>query len=200
MKADIDVIGIKDREAQFKAMLSSDPNMRKRFDAIVRKVVKEAAKSISKSLQSDKTVMQSDPRQAFKAVRSAVYRRIIGGNVNILGSSGDSGGGGFLPFHTPRTGRGGNRWGISERTKQLMSYTGTKRGFILRFLNAGTDDREIRSYTGKDGERHSLKSGSGNRKRIAPRNFFGSRSQQELEKAAADIESYIDAVIEGEFF
>lgn len=71
----------------------------------------------------------------------------------------------------------------SERTMKLESYVGNERGFILRFLNAGTQIRMTRY---------------GNRGAIAPRNFFGNRSHLEMEQAAKNLETLIDNLIKQE--
>jgi len=63
-----------------------------------------------------------------------------------------------------------------------MSYEGKDRGFILRFLNAGTDTRRTRY---------------GNRGAIAPRNWFGGASQHQLENAANNLDKMINDIILG---
>ena len=68
-------------------------------------------------------------------------------------------------------------------TKDLEGYEGTDRGFILRFLNAGTDGRESRI---------------GNRGAIAPRNFFATSSQKAIEQAAEQLERLIEELIKKE--
>ena len=65
-----------------------------------------------------------------------------------------------------------------------MSYQGKDRGFILRFLNAGTAERSTRF---------------GNRGAISARNWFGSASQQELNMAADKLQVIIDRIINDEF-
>jgi hypothetical protein len=189
-----------------KRLMTDDPTMRKRINDVIREVLKEARRRISEKAQS---VVKNDPRKAYKAVRSAVYKRILGGQVNILqkrkaGAPGN--------YRKPLKGlpkRGGNRWGRSQRTKDLEGYEGMDRGFVLRFLNAGTDDREIRSYTDRTGTRHSLGTArsqdrrthalTGNRGQIAPRNWFGGASHAALEEVSAKMQTLIDRIIANEF-
>lgn len=205
-KGAFSVEGLQEQVAQMKRMMSDDPDFRKRVNAVIRRVLNEARKQIMANAKSE---MDSDPRHAYKAVRSAVYRRILGGQVNILqrrraGKAGN--------YEKPRKGlpkRGGNRWGRSERTKQLEGYEGADRGFILRFNNAGTVDRMIHSYTDKNGGKHDLQSGGtmsikhhargGNRGQIRGHNWFGSASQNALEKASESMQEYIDRIINEEF-
>lgn len=198
--------GYDEQLKQLKRMMTDDPTFRRRINDVLRQVLNEARKAISNDA---KAVVTNDPRHAYKAVRSAVYKRILGGQVNILqkrkaGSPGN--------YQKPRKGlpkRGGNRWGRSQRTKDLEGYEGADRGFILRFLNAGTADRGIVSYTDSGGTRHSLGSASsqniktkaptGNRGAIRPRNWFGSASHTALEKASVQLQELIDRIIANEF-
>jgi hypothetical protein len=70
-----------------------------------------------------------------------------------------------------------------------MSYEGADRAFILRFLNAGTDVREAGTRSGRM---------SGNRGRIAPRNFFANSSHTAMQKAAEQLSTLIDEMIKKE--
>lgn len=198
--------GYEEQMKQLKSMMSDDPTFRRRINGVIKQVLNEARKQIS---QQAKDVVKNDPRSAFKAVRSAVYKRILGGQVNILQKRKA---GTPTNYQKPRKGlpkRGGNRWGRSQRTKDLEGYQGMDRGFVLRFLNAGTDDREIRSYTDKDGTRHDLRSGGirnmkthavgGNRGSIAARNWFGSASHTAMQQASAEMQELIDRIIANEF-
>ena len=193
-----DVEGLAEQVKKLKAMMSDDPSFRKRVNNVIRRVLMEARKQV---MANAKDVLDSDPRHAYKAVRSAVYKRILGGQLNILqkrkaGAPGN--------YQKPRKGlppRGGNRWGRSARTKALEGYEGSDRGFILRFINAGASGRAIHSFTGKDGHSHDLRNAvkGGNRGNIAPRNWFGSASQRALENAAGNMDEFIDKVINEEF-
>ena len=98
---------------------------------------------------------------------------------------------------------------ISIRQQHGEGYQGSDRGFVLRFLNAGTADRMITSYTDRDGTRHTLRSGrtsnirthatGGNRGSIAARNWFGSASHKALENASLQMQELIDRIIAQEF-
>ena len=200
------VEGYEEQVKQLKSMMSDDPTFRRRVNAVIAQVLKHARNDIS---QEAHTVVENDPRGAYKAIRSAVYRRILGGQVNILQKRKA---GAPTNYQKPRKGlpkRGGNRWGRSERTKQLEGYQGSDRGFVLRFLNAGTSDRFIRSYTDRNGQRHDLGSASTQniktraleafRGNIAARNWFGSASHKALENASLQMQELIDRIIAQEF-
>lgn len=194
----IEIEGLDEQIKQLRRMMSEDPYFRRRVNAVIKTVLSAARKQVAQQAQG---AMDSDPRHAYKAVRSAVYRRILGGNLNILqkrkaGAPGN--------YQKPRKGlpkRGGNRWGRSERTRQLEGYEGTDRGFILRFINAGASNRAIRSYTDSSGTRHDLLTHAkgGSRGNISARNWFGQASQQALENASASMQEFIDQIINEEF-
>lgn len=202
MSATVEIKGLDERIKQFGELSTENPLMRKRISAIIRKVLSSARKALQNDAQSG-LGMKQDPRKAYKAVRMAVYRRILGGQVNILQSRKAGNGNYYEPPRKLRAGhRGGNRAKQSERTRQMMSYEGNDRGFILRFLNDGTGDRAIHSMGGK-----SLNTGSvsilktkgigGNRGSIQGRHWFGGASQAELERAAQELDDYIDELIKG---
>lgn len=76
----------------------------------------------------------------------------------------------------------------SKRTNQVDSYYGSDRGFILRFLNAGTDTR----YAGtRDGNmKHAF------RGRLTATDWFGTASQKELEEASGMFADLVERAIE----
>lgn len=195
----IEIEGLDEQVRQLKKMMSGDPYFRRRVNGVIKAVLNSARKEVMANAES---AMDNDPRHAYKAVRSAVYRRILGGNLNIL-SSRKAGAPGN--YEKPRKGlpvRGGNRWGRSQRTIELEGYEGKDRGFVLRFINAGATDRKIKSYTSpKDNARHDLISArkNGSRGNIVARNWFGSASQKALENASYQLQEYIDQIINEEF-
>ena len=200
----ITITGLDELDKKIKQLSTDNPGFEKRLRGVIRKVLGEVRAALQKDAQSG-LQMQSDPRKAYKAVRYAVYKRILGGQVNILQSRKASG---HRSTYTPqRKGlpkRGGNRRTRSERTEAIDSYEGSDRGFILRFLNAGTRVRYAgygrNGKTEADYERFIANhDGRGNRGQIAPRNWFGPRSQAELERAAGRIQEIIDKVINDEF-
>ena len=202
MSATVEIKGLDERIKQFGELSTENPLMRKRISAIIRKVLSSARKALQNDAQSG-LGMKQDPRKAYKAVRMAVYRRILGGQVNILQSRKAGQGNYYEPPRKLRAGqRGGNRAKQSERTRQLMSYEGNERGFILRFLNDGTGDRAIHSMGDKSLNRGSVsilktKGIGGNRGSIQARHWFGGASQAELERAAQELDDYIDKLING---
>ena len=201
--------GFVEQRKELDKLLMSNPAMEKKVQGLIRKVLATVKKSLG---QASREKMNSDPRHAYKAVRVAIYKRILGGNVNILNKKHATAHGSYTPTRTLRSGqRGGNRRARSERTYKLESYEGSDRGFILRFLNAGTEERYIRFLP--DSRREHVHRGSkggnikkygktintGHRGHIAKRNWFGNRSQREMGTAAQNLSQFIDALIKQEF-
>jgi hypothetical protein len=181
-----EVDGLVKPQKELESLMMSNPEMEKRVQKLIRKVLMAARREVGKSA---KDAMKADPRQAYKAVKTAVYRQILGGSVSILNKRGTK----FDNYEPPRTlqpgQRGGNRVPRSQRTQQMMSYDGSDRAFILRFLNQGTSNREAGSRGG-----HL----SGNRGRISPRNFFSTNSHTAMQKAARELTTLIDDLIKKE--
>lgn len=159
-------------------LLTSDKEMEKEVRALVAKVLQTAAREVSSDAAS---AIQSDPKGTARSVRRMIYKKVLGGNINIL-SPRRAGKRGAAP--------GGSR-GRLPRTTDILSYRGADRSFILRFLDSGTDDRVSTYMNGHRIMRaqkvpwHTYKSGRiGGRGSITPRNFFGAAAQQAIEKAA----------------
>ena len=195
----IEITGLEDRIKKFSEASTKNPEMQRRIREVIRATLAKVRKSLQGQAQSG-LQMQSDPRKAYKAVRMAVYRRIFGGQVNILQSNKAGAGHYYEPPRHPSH-RGGNRMAQSGRTRKMMSYQGSERGFILRFLNQGTD---VRYTGGRNGRTESERSrfieshgGRGHRGSIAARNWFGSASQRELESASANLDKMIDDIVMG---
>lgn len=192
MDSNFEIDGFVEARKELEALMIKNPAMEKKVQGLIRKVLMEARRKIGAEAQSN---MKSDPRQAYKAVKTAVYRQILGGSVSILKKK-KAGARGAAP--------GGSR-GRLQRTEQLMSYQGADRGFILRFINAGTDARQAKYMNGHPIQRtkkvpwHTYKSGVvGGRGAIRPRNFFASSSQQAMRDAAEHLTQLIDELIKSE--
>ena len=197
---------VKQRE-ELEKLLMSNPAMEKKVQGLIRKVLLVARREVAKAAQQP-SVMKNDPRKAYKAVKTAVYRQILGGSVSILNKRR----GNFATYEPPRTlqpgQRGGNRRPRSQRTENLMNYAGDSRAFVLRFLNAGTQVRSImftvdanRSKVNRGsqgGHRYGNSINTGNRGSIKARNFFGSSSHQAMQRAAVELTALIDDLIKKE--
>ena len=177
--------GLKEEREMLDRLLASNPDMEKRMQDIIRKVLSYARAEVSKGAKSS---ISNDPRNAYKAVKTAIYKRILGGSVSILNRRRASGRtSNYEPPRTLQPGqRGGNRVPRGARTQQLMSYEGADRAFILRFLNSGTSTRTA-------GKRGGVL--TGNRGRIAARNWIQPTAQQALSQAIDKLEQEFYALM-----
>ena len=166
------------QKAALEAMLVSNPDTA----AAMRKLIsQEVSKARAAAAQAASGALKNDPREAWKAVRRSVYKSILGGQVNILNQKGAaSGSNGYRPARkldsNPHQ-RGGNRRKRSANTDRIDGYVGKDRGFILRFVNSGTAERQTRY---------------GRRGSITARNWFPNIGQRELEAAAERLAVAID--------
>ena len=210
MASGITFKGLDEFQKKLESLRTDNPEFEKRLRGVIRKILGEVRSRLSKDAKNG-LQMKSDPRHAYKAVRYAVYKKIFGGQTNILPSRKAGAQTKYQPTRKGISGRGGNRMGVSPRTEQLNSYEGKDRGFILRFLNAGTVNRTIgftkseararvnRGSQGGDISKYGKTINTGKRGAISSRNWFGPRSQAELRNAAGRIQELIDKVINDEF-
>lgn len=148
-----DVIG-----ERLEKMRMKDKMVKKQINFLVKKVMQAALK---KTRTETRQKMKSDPRKAYQAVKMMVYKKIIGGNLNIFAPR-KAGTSKYADFHTKSRmtagQRGGNRRKRSENTIRMDTYMGKDRGFILRWMQRGTADRRIQtSKQGATGNRGRLK-------------------------------------------
>ena len=195
----IDDTLISNQEQNLRAAMSTDPKMRKVIQQHIREALFAARRDVMAAFPADR-----DPRQSRRAIRTTVYEKILGGNINILtGKNAHSGSNSYEPPRKGVSGRGGNRRQRSERTKQIMSYGPMDRGFILRFVNSGTKTRVIGFRNTVKGNRtryenrvYRIHRGdiarTGNRGAIAARNWFMSSAESALGNAAQMIADLIE--------
>lgn len=145
-----------EQQKALEAALSTSPEAQKVLRMIIRKSILEARASVVGNIR----FKNGDPRGAAKAVRSTVYRKVLGGNLNIYNSKKAHGKNGYEPPRTLRPGqRGGNRRKRSANTQRMMDYAPQDRGMILRWNNDGS----------RNGDR---KTRYGNRGSLTARHFF----------------------------
>lgn len=159
--------------------------MRTAIDYVLQQARKDVVAEISSELQND-------PRHAASAVRRILYKKVLGGNLNIL-----------------RKRRAGSRGAVGtssrgrlERTEQIMGYKGSDRGFILRFVNSGTSARvatHMNAHRIKRSERvswYTYKSGQiGGRGELLGKNFFGPASTAAINEAVPLLAKEFERII-----
>jgi hypothetical protein len=178
----IEIKGLEERIKQFSEASTKNPMMQKRINEVIRQALAVVRKNLSNDARSG-LGMKSDPRSAYRAVRSAVYRKIFGGQVNILQNRRAGNMRYYEPQRTLQPGqRGGNRRQQSQRTREMMSYQGKDRGMVLRWLSDGTTARDTRY---------------GSRGSIAARNWFGPASQREMANMAEKLDAMINDIVQG---
>lgn len=185
-----DALVIKQQDILEKA-LSTNPKTEKILQKLIRNVILQARSQVISDLQ----FKNGDPRRTRLAVRTSVYKQILGANINIYNSRRRHGTQNYTPSRTMRNGqRGGNRRTPSQRTIDLQSYAPEDRGFILRFVNAGTKAR----YNGGRNDDRFTKNhdGRGYRGSIQGTNFFGQAGEKALVWAADKLADLIDAEFE----
>ena len=191
-----------EQQKVLEAALSTNLKTQKALQKLIRKALMEARASLSDYIKTK--LDNDDPRGAARAVRTSVYRKILGGNINILNSKKSHGTNNYEPPRTLRPGqRGGNRRPRSQRTNTVMHYAGEDRQFILRFVDSGTKQRAIERQM-----EFKLASGGskfkwvqdaskyGNRGSIAARNFFKTGADPRLRRATEYLADLINEELE----
>lgn len=173
----VEVVGVDNVSAIVNSLLTTNPEM----DRLVRKLINVATRDARNRVSKDIAgTIGNDPRKAARAVKHMVYKQLFGANISILSKRKASNSRATLVRQrqldrTPHQ-RGGNRRPKSSRTKQLESYFGSDRGFVLRFLNSGTTQR-MTKY--------------GNRGAITGNNMFGHIAPWHMEKAVEEVSNAI---------
>ena len=193
---------ILEQQKVLEAALSTNPKTQKALQKLIRKALMEARASLSDYIKTK--LANDDPRGAARAVRTSVYKKILGGNINILNSRKAHGTNSYEPPRTLRPGqRGGNRRPRSQRTNTVMHYAGEDRQFILRFVDSGTKQRAIERLTEVKRKSGGSKfvwrqdaSKYGNRGSIAARNFFRTGVDPRLRRATEYLADLINEELE----
>lgn len=207
----VEINGIEGLDKRLGNLLLSRPETLSAVRAIVARGLAAARRTVQKAAAAQ---IANDPRHASEAVKYVVYKRVLGGNVSLLAKRKRGAPTAYAPTRRLVAGqRGGNRRPVSPKTSQIRSYHGEDRGFILRWLNSGTKDREIafeedahrssvrRGSQGGDASKYGRTTNTGNRGRITPRNFFSSSSMSAVTAAAdkigKELDEYINVTLNG---
>ena len=193
---------ILEQQKVLEAALSTNTKTQKAFQKLIRKALMQARSELSDYIKTK--LANDDPRGAARAVRTSVYKKILGGNINILNSKKAHGTNNYEPPRTLRPGqRGGNRRPRSQRTNTVMHYVGEDRQFILRFVDSGTKQRAIERLTEVKRKSGGSKfvwrqdaSKYGNRGSIAARNFFKTGADPRLRRATEYLADLINEELE----
>lgn len=178
------------------AAATADSEMSEKLREFIAKEMKSARDNIVKGIKFN----NGDPRGAAHSVKRAVYKKILGGNVNIISNKVSGGASSYEAPRKLRVGqRGGNRMPRSQRTDKILHYGPIDRGFILRFVNSGTHPRYAAGSNGKWTKRGGNRTffrlqneGDYYRGAISPRNFFGRLGEQAMNRALENLVRMVD--------
>lgn len=187
---------LKEQKA-LEAALSTNPKTQKALRKLVREVVLEARRKVVNSIKFN----NGDPRNARQSVHTLVYRKVLGGNLNILNKKNKHGKNGYVaPRKLRPKQRGGNRMEQGKRTKQVLEAA--DRDFILRFVDSGTKQRFVgfRNAMSSNHNRYlqtkdrwdAGETRTGNRGAIAARRFFARFGNRAMEFAAERLSVLIE--------
>ena len=111
--------------------LSTNPKTQKALQKLIRRVILDARAETVGNIH----FKNGDPRHAAQSVRTTVYKKILGANINIYQSRKAHGVSDYIQPRKGSIGRGGNR--RQRMSRDLGKYGPLDRGFILRWVNAG---------------------------------------------------------------
>lgn len=190
----VTIEGVEKLQEDMKRLSMSNPRFFKQSQTIMREAMKVARKEVTAAAKD--MLKDNDPRKAYQAVRSAVWRKVLGGNVNILARR--------KANNKQYVGGNIGARGATARTRQLAGYYGSDRGFILRFINAGTDYRYVKGINGysrfssdprKGRGKRTYKGSLGNRGYIEERNWFKAPADASMQHAAEVFSTLMERAI-----
>ena len=171
-------------------LVRSGTMSRENFDGWFAEVVRQELGKVlgvqrAKAVQKART--QAKAGSASSAVLRRMYKDEFAGNINIASPRGRI---------SSRTRNYQSGWlkprYVGDRTKKINEYYGPDRGFILRFLEGGTDVRTATSY-GPKGKGSMASWGA--RGSIAPRSFFhgmGADMEQAAQQLGHTLNGYVE--------
>lgn len=181
---EVNDVAVVEQKQVLEQALSTNPKTQKALQKLIRQVILETRARIVASIQ----FQNRDPHQSRRAVRSSVYKQILGANINIYNGRRAHGRQNVPQSRTLREGqRGGNRVKPMQHTIDIQNYAPQDRGFILRFVNSGTTTRTAGTRGGHLG---------GNRGSISARNFFQPVGERALVQATDHLANLIDTELD----
>lgn len=170
-------------------MVRSGAMSRANFDGWFAEVVRQELGKVLGVQRANavKKARQVGAGSASSAVLRRMYKDQFAGNINIASPRGriSSRTRNYQPgWLKPRY--------VGDRTKKINEYYGPDRGFILRFLEGGTDVRTATSY-GPKGKGSMASWGA--RGSIAPRSFFhgmGADMEQAAQQLGHTLNGYVE--------
>ena len=182
-------LALQENVKQQVSMAHSGTISRASFDGWFSEVVRQELGKVL-AVQRAKAVKNAEKvagKNAATAVLRRMYKDEFAGNINIASPRGRI---------SSRTRNYQSGWlkprYVGDRTKKINEYYGPDRGFILRFLEGGTDVRTATSY-GPKGKGSMASWGA--RGSIAPRSFFhgmGADMEQAAQQLGHTLNGYVE--------
>lgn len=178
------------------ACMSVDSEINKRLRELIFQELKRVRNDIARGLK----FANGDPRGTRGAVKRYVASKYLGGVVSILDGKASGSRNSYEAPRKLRPGqRGGNRMLRSPRTDDILHYGPDERGFVLRFINSGTNPRYANGRNGKWDKHGNNKTffklqeeGDYYRGSIAPRNFMSTLGKPSMQKAIKNLSKMVD--------
>lgn len=195
ISAEIDSQFLENQRQALKACMTVDSEMNKRFREIIFQELKRVRNDIAGGLK----FANGDPRGTRGAVKRYIAGKYLGGVVSIMNGQTAGTPNSYEAPRKLRPGqRGGNRMLRSQRTDDMLHYGPADRGFILRFINSGTNPRYAngRNVTGNNRNLRNFfklqEEGTHYRGSIAPRRFMQTLGTPSMQRAVNNLSQMID--------
>lgn len=182
-------LALQERVQQQVSMAHTGTISRASFDGWFSEVVRQELGKVL-AVQRANAVKKAEKvagKNAATAVLRRMYKDEYAGNINIASNRGR-----ISPrrrLYEPGQKRPRH---VSARTRQINEYFGPDRGFILRFLEFGTDVRTAKSF-GPTGRGSTASWGA--RGNIEPRSFFHTM-KSDMEQAAQQLGQTLTGYVE----
>jgi hypothetical protein len=190
---EVDTQMLENQRLALQACMTVDSELAKRLRECIFQELKAARNTISQGIK----FANGDPRGTRGAVKRYVAGKYLGGVVSILDGKKSGSKNSYEAPRKLRPGqRGGNRMLRSQRTDDMLHYGPDERGFVLRFINSGTNPRYAngRNVSGRN-MRNFFKlqeEGDYYRGSIAARNFMDRLGSPAMQKAVDNLSKMID--------
>ena len=203
IKFSVDEGAIELNVKNIESMMTDNPELRKKLQDAIRQDVWKARQTVVRNMAS--VFKNGDPAEARRAVRHVIYEEILGANLNIYNMRRGTANWRVRQVDRKGTsdpkGRGGNRRKRNFITIRMHGYEGKAKGFLLRWLNNGVNDRAIKfkERMGRKADKWNTHPNSGNRGSIAARNFFEPMASAALNVVSQHLAQIIEEEIERQF-
>ena len=185
------------------SMMTNNPELRTKLQDAIRQDVWKARQTVVSNMAS--VFKNGDPAEARRAVRNIIYEEIIGANLNIYNMRRGTASWRVRQVDRKGTsdpkGRGGNLRKRNFITIRMHGYEGKAKGFLLRWLTNGVNDRAIKfqERMGRKADKWNHHPNTGNRGSISARNFFEPMASAALNVVSQHLAQIIEEEIERQF-